>query len=492
MFDNEETYVLRIGYRLLSDVNRVLLMTGEDNDVQYTFLHPVQAVLLSYFTGEKRFGQIAAEVESSLGVVRNDFEHFIAPFIENKRGGVRYDHFYFRIPPRVLVKNRKNEVRRDMDRTSFLIYPPFDFSTLRLNIPRSMLFVINTNCQSDCTYCYADRKTVYRPLPTERIVQIIEEAKAIGMTTFDISGGELFLHKDWEVILQKAITCGFDPFISTKIPLSGRMIDCLEQIGGKKLQVSLDSLDERLQTDNLRCRKAYVDRMKECITGLIDRGIEVHIKSTLTRYTCTSDNISQLLDFINPLHGIKSFSITAIAYSRYMKAGRFEAIRPSLAQLRSAQDCVWEQKRKNLLVEWDFRGVHYASEYSNETDFQKRDNCTGNVAGFVLLPDGKVTICEGLYWDTNFIIGDLTRNSIIQMWNSSEARSLFEVEKERFSQDSPCRQCDAFDKCRHGRGVCWKDVVAYHGGDKWDYPDPKCPNAHIIEKSVKKLSYEEV
>lgn len=492
MFDNEIKYILNTRYRLLNDKNRILILSGTDNGIQFTFLHPVQAILLSYFTGEKTFGQVVIEVENDLGIVRRDLEHFMASFIENKQRMLKYDNFYYKIPPRVLVKNRKNEVRKDMDRALFLIQPPYDFSTIRLNVPRSMLFVINTICRTDCIYCYADRKTVYRPLPVARILQIIEEAKAIGMTAFDISGGELFLHKDWEVILEKAIACGFDPFVSTKIPLSGKTIDRLKQIGGKKLQVSLDTLDEHLQTNNLKCAKSYVSNMKKCITELIDKGIEVHIKSTLTRYTCTPDNVSQLLDFINPMNGIKSFSLTAISYSRYMPPGRFEAIRPTLAQLRRAQDCIREQKRKNLLVEWDFRDVHYANEYANKAEFDKRDNCTGNIAGFVLLPDGKVTICEGLYWDANFIIGDLSRNSIMQMWNSPEALSLFGLRKENISQGSPCIQCGELDKCRSGLGVCWKDITAYYGDDKWDYPDPRCPNAYIIKESVKMLSYEEV
>lgn len=492
MFDDEATYILNSKYRLLNDKNRILFMSDADNDVRFTFLHPVQAILLSYFTGEKTFGQIAVEIENELGIVRKDLEYFTASFIGNKPGRLKYDNFYYKIPPHVLVKNRKNKVRKDMDRASFLINPPYDFSTIRLNTPRSMLFVINTVCQTDCTYCYADRKKIYSPLPTERILQIIEEAKAIGMTIFDISGGELFLHKDWEIILQKVISCGFSPFISTKIPLAGKTIDHLKQIGVKKLQVSLDSLDERLQADNLRCAKDYIANMKKCIMELISRGVEVHIKSTLTKYTCISNNISQLIEFINPLDGIKSFSITAIGYGSYMPAGHFETIRPSLAQLRQAQDSIREWKRKNLLVEWDFRGVHYASEYSNQTEFEKRDNCTGNIVGFVLLPDGKVTICEGLYWNANFIIGDLSCNSIMQMWNSPEALSLFELKKEKISSENPCIQCNELDICRRGIGVCRKDVIAYHGCDKWDYPDPKCPYTLLIKESLKMLSYENV
>lgn len=469
-----------------------MLITNKDNDTRFTFLHPVHGILLSYFTGAYSFGKIAEEIENELGIKYKDLVHFLSSFLENKNMNIKYDNFYFSIPPFVLVKNRRNITRLDIDRKSFLIYPPFNFSTIRLNIPRSILFVINTKCCTDCTYCYADRATKYISLSTERILRIIEDAKAIGVNVFDITGGELFLHKDWEIILDKMYECGYSPFISTKIPLSEDTIDRLIEKGVSAIQISLDSIDEDLQAENTRCHRTYVCKITECIEKLNSRNIDIHIKSTLTKNTCTIRNVAQLLNFINPLNRVKSFSLTAVGFSQYLSVDHYKNIKPSLSQLREVKDFIKNNKRKNIIFDCDFRGVHYKSEYKNKNEFDKRDLCTGNISGFVLLPDGKVTICEGLYWTENFIIGDLTHNCIMDVWNSPKALSLFKLKKESISSDSACKQCDVFDKCRCKLGVCWKNVIFYHGKECWDYPDPMCPNSPIVEKSIEILSYEEI
>jgi sulfatase maturation enzyme AslB (radical SAM superfamily) len=45
--------------------------------------------------------------------------------------------------------------------------------------------------------------------------------------------------------------------------------------------------------------------------------------------------------------------------------------------------------------------------------FNKRGLCTGNTRVFYVLPDGKITFCEQMYWSPNFIIGDITNLSSI-------------------------------------------------------------------------------
>lgn len=41
------------------------------------------------------------------------------------------------------------------------------------------------------------------------------------------------------------------------------------------------------------------------------------------------------------------------------------------------------------------------------------------------MPDGKVTICEELYWHPHFIIGDLKKQTLKEIWNSQKAKDIF-------------------------------------------------------------------
>lgn len=492
MYYNEK-YILNTKYKLNNDKNRALLISNTDNGTDFTFLHPVHAILLSFFTGDKTYNQVTLEMEKDLGIPRETLDGVLTPFLENAKPlNLKYDNVYFKIPARVIVLNRKNQQRYDLNKEDFLIKPPFDFSTIRLNIPRSILFVINTNCYTNCTYCYADRKTKYVPLSTGRILDIIDEAKQIGVNIFDISGGEFLLHKDWKIILKKMHGNGFYPFISTKVPITENIINDLLELGTKKIQISLDSLDTQLQSRNLGCKASYIPQLLESIRILNEKGIEIHIKSTLTKETCTVSNITPLLDYINSINSIKSFSFTAVGFSHYLPKKHFGDIKPSLKQLREVQHFIRMHKREGLMIDWDFRGVHYKDEYKNKSEFDKRSLCTGNLTSFVLLPDGKVTICEELYWDKHFIIGDLTNESIMDTWNSPIAMSLSRLRQEIISSESACKLCSDFDACRNKLGVCWKNIIAYYGKDKWDFPDPTCPQSTLINESIECLSYDEV
>ena len=103
-----------------------------------------------------------------------------------------------------------------------------------------------------------------------------------------------------------------------------------------------------------------------------------------------------------------------------------------------------------------------------------------------ILPDGKVTICEELYWNPNFIIGDITKQSISEVWNSDKAKRLYYLTQVEISEGSPCKTCSSFEECRgdNYKKICWRDTIKAYGHDKWDYPDSRCPLAPKVEKEI--------
>jgi radical SAM protein with 4Fe4S-binding SPASM domain len=93
------------------------------------------------------------------------------------------------------------------------------------------------------------------------------------------------------------------------------------------------------------------------------------------------------------------------------------------------------------------------------------------------LPDGKITLCEELYWLPQFITGDLMKQSIKQAWNSEKALALYHFSQDLVREQIACKACKDFDRCHQTRGVCWKQVLYAYGKENWDYPDPRCPYA---------------
>ncbi len=131
------------------------------------------------------------------------------------------------------------------------------------------------------------------------------------------------------------------------------------------------------------------------------------------------------------------------------------------------------------------RKEEYVSTHK-EKAFQERALCTGGTRSAVLLPNGDMTICEELYDHPAFILGNVRKKTIKDIWNSPKAASLYQAPTDSQST-SPCKKCSSRTTCRTGAGVCWKLVIMAYGHQHWDYPDPRCPKA---PKFLKDFYYE--
>lgn len=98
----------------------------------------------------------------------------------------------------------------------------------------------------------------------------------------------------------------------------------------------------------------------------------------------------------------------------------------------------------------------YCGDEKEKTSaFWERAFCTANRRGVVVLPNGKVTICEELYFHEYFIIGDITNQTLIEVWNSPRALELAYPDQ-ALIPDGPCKDCPDFSHCHKDLGRCVK------------------------------------
>lgn len=90
---------------------------------------------------------------------------------------------------------------------------------------------------------------------------------------------------------------------------------------------------------------------------------------------------------------------------------------------------------------------------------------------------GFVLFFAHLYWNPYYIIGDLTQQSIVEVWNSPKALQLAFPKREDFRDESPCKSCKIFEECYAFPNRCIVDVLKGYGFDNKDFPDPRCVNA---------------
>lgn len=67
--------------------------------------------------------------------------------------------------------------------------------------------------------------------------------------------------------------------------------------------------------------------------------------------------------------------------------------------------------------------------------------CSALSSHLFILPDGKVTICEQLYWNPRFIIGDAKKSGLKEIWQSPEALHLCNLSRKDLSRQSKCKAC---------------------------------------------------
>jgi radical SAM protein with 4Fe4S-binding SPASM domain len=457
---------------MINDKKRVIitesLLIDKDplaRDGFSSIIHPVCAMLAAMFDGQYSFEDTVEKISVNLGIDKTLISDIATTLINNPReAAIRFGEIDSSFPQRTLIEKEEADKlfgahnKTYKIRDFFIPHNMLDLQTERFYKPIEISFIINLTCATDCIYCYANKKKQYIPLPTKRILELIDEANMLNMRNFDMTGGELFLHKDWDIILERIIQNGFVPYISTKIPIDEKTIIRYKEVGMKKIQISIDSFDPNTLVKLLRTNNNYINKITKTFDLLEKYGIEVISHTILTSHNASFQNIEQLINKLNSYPNISSIKFDFAGYSIYLNATVNQEI---MLSEKEAQHII--EKIKGLKNDFpkvsvgDISTIEDSFRYSEEK-FKKRARCTGNLHQFTMLPDGKVTYCEELYWQENLIMGDLTSQSIEQMWNGS-AKEIFDRKREYFQKSSPCSSCEDFDNCGNGAVVNHKSSV---------------------------------
>ncbi|MDO4728034.1 MAG: radical SAM protein [Bacteroidota bacterium] len=497
----DNIYILNPYYTLRNDRKRIILCKSPSfkvpadiaEDDIFVFIHPVFAIVLSLFNGKDRLETVLQKMSEILDSPIEDCYEFVAPFFENsKRIGMEYDGVSFELPRMILLDNSSNKFNyRTLDYRDYIIDGVLDFVTQRLfEGPTTLRILVNTVCATDCVYCYVDRRVKDNcKIPIERIKELIREAKEMKVVDFDIAGTEIFMYKYWYELVKELVDSGYYPYLSTKLPISEEVVIKLKSIGINDLQLSIDTLDEEESVIiNQNKRDGYVGRMFKTLKHLEKHGINVAINTVVTKYNSSLDGIKKLLEKISQYSNIEAVTLNPAERSLGCSGKEFDAFKNPASELENIKEYIYE-------IESDYKFrlsfADYLDKSEFETDFttklekhQSRAMCSANVSQVCILNDGQVTICEELYWNKNFLIGNVLDNSIKEIWQSDKALKLSQMDRTNFSESSNCKTCSYFDNCRLTLGVCWSNVIMAYGEEHWDFPSPNCPYSPLPYHSI--------
>lgn len=439
-------------------------------------VHPAYAMMFSFFSNPIELSVACKEIADFFQLSIDKVEGFIHSLLcADEPTYTTLEGANNGFPINLIIEADKEFSPRITYSPEDFKFDEFDFKTTRMfSAPISIVFMPNNNCITDCVYCYADTKTKSKQMNFEQIETFVKDAKELKVRDIMITGGDFFMYSNWRKLLHLLINEGYSPdLISTKVPLSLKTINEFAPFG-IRLQISVDSLSPPITKQVLRVNDAYSRNMRQALIDVNASSIRFQVATVLTNINDSLDNLEEIANFLLSLESLERWEIRVAFRSLYSREN-FENIKSSRNQIFEIEQWI-ERKQETFPVEilWSpDDDKKYKKSTGGSSKFEG-PICSANMSNMVILPDGSVSVCEQLYWNENFIIGNICNNTIQEVWNSPKAIGLWKRKQSSINPQSPCRTCSDFTSCFQASNRCYANIMKAYGVENFDYPDPRC------------------
>lgn len=497
LFDNSMTgkYILNHYYLLRHDEKRSFIMSRGDgfnqkpipvNTGWVSKVHPAYAMMLSFFSEPISLSEASANIATFFKLPKEKIMSFILSLLSAKEPTyTTLDGSNSGFPINLIIEADKEFTPRNKYSPEEFKFKELDFKTTRMILaPTSIVFMPNNNCITDCVYCYADTKTKTQQMKFDQIEAFVKEANKLRVRDIMITGGDFFMYKHWEDLLKLLVREGYTPdLISTKVPISKDLINRFQPFK-IRLQISVDSLSSEITQKVLNVNSQYAQNMRQALININKSSIRFQIATVLTSVNDSIENLEEIAEFIKDLDRLERWEIR-VAFSSLYSRTNFQSIKSNKVQISNIED--WIKVKQGVFhtkILWSpDDDVKYKKSSGGSANFEG-PICSANMSNIVILPNGEVTICEQLYWNKNFLIGNVCESSIKEIWNSAKAIGLWKREQTSINPHSPCRNCSDFSACFQASNRCYANIMKAYGITNFDYPDPRCIQAPNFTYSI--------
>ena len=156
----------------------------------------------------------------------------------------------------------------------------------------------NYACNLKCQHCTAARFTKKeRKLTPADLKKLSDEADALGLCQFCLSGGEPLIFKDLDEVIKAMQPDKFHLAMSTNGHfMTLEMARHLKALGVDKVKISLDDYDEKRHNENRNSEGAY----QKAINAMLNAkaaGLSVVVQTVVTHQNCRTDRLIQMAKF---------------------------------------------------------------------------------------------------------------------------------------------------------------------------------------------------
>lgn len=311
---------------------------------------------------------------------------------------------------------------------------------------------LTERCNLMCKHCYQEGKKVDE-LSFDEIKEVINEVSSlIGewseaydidfSRSFNVTGGEPFLREDLFDIIFEMRRKGFDVYLlSNGTFITEEKAKRLSDLGVKGVQVSIEGPEE--VHEMIRGSGSFA-LSKKGIRHLLDSNLRVTLNVTLSKLNAGyMENIVALA---------ADLGAQRVGFSRLVPSGSGMGMLHEMLNSREVRE-LYES-----IPAIKGNGVEIVTGDPVASQMQLTDHrdmgyipcggCSAGVSGLTFLSDGTITPCRRL----NVPIGNLRRDSLREIWATSEVLNLL---RDKRKYKGKCGSCDKWATCRGCRAIAY-------------------------------------
>lgn len=347
-------------------------------------------------------------------------------------------------------------------------------SELSKDRPRinGLQFELTSQCNERCIHCYIPnaKKNEGKGMPTEKVLSLIDEYSDMGGISVNLSGGEVFMHKDLIKIIQYCREKDLQVnVLSNLIALRDSQIPYLKEANISMLQTSLYSMNPEIH-DNITTIKGSFAKTKSAIEKLVAADIPVQISCPIMK--ANKNSYKDVLQYAKKLD--------CKAQTDFIMMAQANLDTSNLANRISLEET------EKLIIDIIENDVNYQQAVLNLTSvkeiikkdpdaFGKLNLCSAGSNICCIAENGDVYPCPG--WQ-DMIMGNVYEQSLKDIWEKSDkAKYLRSITQEMFPK---CMNCDARDYC----SPCLVRNYNENNGDMFKITQHFCDVAFLTKRIV--------
>lgn len=308
---------------------------------------------------------------------------------------------------------------------------------LRLNVPLAVQLDITYRCNERCVHCYLDHHD-HGEMTTSEILRLIDEMADAGVLTLTLSGGEIFLRKDFFEIVEHARRLTFCVKLKTNALLIGESEAArLRDLAVQEIQVSIYSHRPEVH-DAITLVPGSLNRSLSAIRFLKAQDLKVVMANVLMRQNMS--DYSAVKDLAEEI-GVE-FTLDP-TITPMMDGDR------SILSLGADADTLRGVFRDSVVV-GDVDEFCAIPSDTGEANLDSRPCSAGHTTCYVS-PYGDVFPCVQFPLPT----GNVRRERFVDIWRHSS--QMIEVRSIRLKDLPTCSSCSHAGACTRCPGLAYME-----------------------------------